>query len=179
MSSNYKIKIAKYGYIIISLITCFIGLKLLVENPIYINKVFYKFIGILLISFGIIKIIGYLAKDLYCLAFQHDLAIGILLIALGMVLFIKTNLIYQIIFLFWGILTMADAMLKIQTSIDSKIFGIKFWYLLLIISIITGFISFLLIYTSYVNLKLVIPLLGLSMLLEGILNLVTVFTVIK
>ena len=35
--------------------------------------------GILLIAYGIIKMIGYFSKDLYCLAFQYDLACGIFL----------------------------------------------------------------------------------------------------
>lgn len=34
--------------------------------------------GIILIAYGIIKIIGYCSDDLYNLAFQHDLACGLL-----------------------------------------------------------------------------------------------------
>ncbi|MFQ9732082.1 MAG: hypothetical protein ACLT8X_11075 [Mediterraneibacter faecis] len=36
-------------------------------------------------AYGIIKMIGYFSKDLYCLAFQYDLACGIFLIILGVV----------------------------------------------------------------------------------------------
>lgn len=42
--------------------------------------------GIALIAYGIIKVIGYFSNDLYCLAFQCDLACGLFLIVLGIII---------------------------------------------------------------------------------------------
>ena len=41
--------------------------------------------GIILIAYGIVKIIGYCSEDLYNLAFQHDLACGVFLIVVGVI----------------------------------------------------------------------------------------------
>ena len=37
----------------------------------------------MLIVYGLIKILGYFSRDIYCLAFQFDLAFGVLLAAVG------------------------------------------------------------------------------------------------
>ena len=42
-------------------------------------------------AYGIIKIIGYFSKDLYCLAFQYDFACGVFLIVLGMIVLCIKN----------------------------------------------------------------------------------------
>lgn len=42
--------------------------------------------GIMLILYGAIKISGYFTRDAFCLAFQFDLAFGILLMAVGVIL---------------------------------------------------------------------------------------------
>lgn len=61
-------------------------------------------VGMILIIYGIVKVIGYFSDDLYCLAFQYDLACGLFLIAMGMILL--------------------DALLKIQISKDARKFGL-------------------------------------------------------
>lgn len=42
--------------------------------------------GVLLVAFGIVRLVGYFSKDLYRLAFQYDLTSGILLILLGIIM---------------------------------------------------------------------------------------------
>ena len=66
------------------------------------------------------KIIGYFSRDFYCLAFQFDLAFGVLLAAVGVVIIIRRNVVVNLIFGIFGILILADALFKIQTSIDAK-----------------------------------------------------------
>ena len=39
----------------------------------------------MLIVYGLIKILGYFSRDIYCLAFQFDLAFGVLLAAVGII----------------------------------------------------------------------------------------------
>ena len=78
----------KIGYIIISAILCALGI-LLIAKPDMSLSLIGIIVGIVLIVFGVIKLIGYFSKDLYRLAFQFDLAFGILLIALSVVILIR------------------------------------------------------------------------------------------
>ena len=82
MGAIRQLKIAKNGYIIMSLLFVILGICLIIW-PDCSLKLFCTLIGIMLIAYGCIKIVGYFSKDYYCLAFQFDLAFGILLIAVG------------------------------------------------------------------------------------------------
>ena len=135
--------------------------------------------GGILILFGIVKIIGYCSNDLYRLAFQYGLAIGILLIALGAILILRTRIMTSLICVLLGIYTLADALLKIQISVDSKAFGICQWWLILVVAIITGVVGFLLVFRPSENARIVMILLGLALLMEGALNFITVLTSVK
>ena len=66
-----------------------------------------------MVLFGLVKIVGYCSKDLYRLAFQFDLAFGILLVALGVILIIRTDAMVNLICIVMGICVLADALLKV------------------------------------------------------------------
>ncbi len=176
--SNKRLKTAKYGYIILSVLLCALGI-VLIAFPGFSVSMLCWIGGILLILFGIVKIVGYVSKDLYRLAFQYDLAFGILLIALGAVLILRTDSMVHIICILLGVCILADALLKVQISIDSKMFGIRLWWMILAAAVLTGVAGFLLIFRPYESAQAVMILLGISLLTEGILNLITVLTVVK
>lgn len=178
MNSNHCIHTAKVGYIIMSVLLSVLGIVLIVV-PDFSALLLCRIGGLLLILFGFVKIIGYCSKDVYRLAFQYDLAFGILLIALGMILIFRSEIMVNAICIFLGIYILADALLKIQISIDSKAFGIHRWWLILAIAIITGIIGFLLILHPSESTGMVMLLLGMTLITEGVLNLVTILTAVK
>lgn len=178
MTTNNRIQAAKLGYIIISILLCVLGV-VLIAVPDFSASLLCWTGGLLLVLFGLIKIVGYCSKDLYRLAFQYDLAFGILLIALGVILILRTETMIHVIWALLGIFILADALLKIQIAIDSKAFGIRQWWLILSAAIITGIVGFLLILHPTESAQVVMILLGISLLFEGILNLITILTAVQ
>lgn len=178
MISNKRILTAKLGYIMISVLLCVLGIAL-IAVPDFSVRLLCWIGGLILILFGLVKIIGYCSKDLYRLAFQYDLAFGILLIALGAILILRSNAVMNVICILLGIYILADALLKIQISIDSKAFGIRQWWLILAAAILTGLIGFLLVLRPSESVRVIMLLLGLSLFTEGILNLVTILTAVQ
>ena len=178
MNTNNRIRTAKTGYIIISVLLCMLGI-LLIAVPDFSASALCRIAGFLLILFGLVKIIGYCSKDLYRLAFQYDLAFGILLLALGGILIFRTETMMHIIWSFLGICILADALLKVQISIDSKGFGIPQWWLILTVAIATGVIGFLLVLRPLEGAQAAMILLGMSLLFEGALNLVTILAAVR
>lgn len=75
-TSVRQILFAKVGYILMSVLFSAVGIFMILK-PEVSTEIICIAAGILLIIFGIIKIIGYFSKDLYRLAFQYDLAFGI------------------------------------------------------------------------------------------------------
>ena len=132
-----------------------------------------------MLLFGFIKMIGYFSKDLYRLAFQYDFAFGILIMALGIIMIARANVMMSIICIILGIYVLADALLKVQIAIDAKAFGIAKWWLILAVAILTGVVGFLLVLRPSESAQVLMVLLGLSLIAEGLLNLITILTAVK
>ena len=178
MRSVTPMRVAKIGYIIISLALCVFGIMLIV-NPDISLVAFGVFTGVCLIVFGAVKIIGYLSKDLYRLAFQYDLAFGILMIALGIMVILEPNNVIDTICVAIGIAFLTDGLLKIQIAIDARSFGIKQWWLVLSMAILAVVVGILLVFRTAESVRTLMVLLGISLLADGILNLITVLTTVK
>lgn len=178
MRSVAPMRVAKIGYIAVSVALCFFGVLLIVKPEISLAA-FGLFTGIVLIIFGIIKIVGYLSRDLYRLAFQYDLACGILVIALGIMVILEPNDVIETICIAVGITFLMDGLLKIQISIDAKTFGIRQWWLILSVALLTVVIGVLLVFRTSGSVRALMVLLGISLLADGIMNLTTVLSTVK
>lgn len=178
MYLNNRIKAAKTGYIIISILLCVLGIVLIAVPDFSVTLLCVLGGGIIML-FGLVKIIGYCSKDLYRLAFQFDLAFGILFVVLGFILIIRTDAMVNLICIVMGICVLADALLKIQISIDSRAFGIKKWWLILAMAILTGVAGFLLIFRPSESIQIIMILFGIVLITEGVLNLITILITVK
>lgn len=178
MSLNQKIKAAKIGYISISALLCVLGV-VLIAVPDLSAGFLCKLCGVLLILFGTVKILGYFSRDLYRLAFQHDLAFGILLIALGVILISRTGAAISVLCTMLGIYILADGLLKIQVALDAKHFGLPKWWMILTSAVLVGIVGFLLIFRPWEGAQALMILLGISLITEGVMNLITILTAVK
>ena len=151
MRSVKFMRAAKTSYIVLSALYCVFGV-LLIAVPDFSMKLLGILVGCMMIGFGAVKLMGYFSRDLYRLAFQFDLAYGILLIVLGLIVLVRPVQLVSFFCLVLGICILADGLFKIQAASDSKRFGLRPWWLVL---------------------------LGIAMLAEGILNLCVACSMIK
>jgi uncharacterized membrane protein HdeD (DUF308 family) len=119
LRSVVPMRIAKIGYIIMSIVFCIVG-SVLVAFPELSMMLIGRALGIAMIIFGGIKLVGYFSRDLYRLAFQYDLEFGILLVVLGLIVLIKPANAINFIFIAIGIAILADGLFKVQIAVDSK-----------------------------------------------------------
>lgn len=176
--SNKYIQAAKSGYIIVSVLLCVLGAAL-IADPAFSVLLLCRISGLLLALFGAIRIVGYVSKDLYRLAFQYDLAFGILLIALGALMMLRTDKMANVLFSILGIYVLADALLKVQIAIDAKTFGIDSWWLILAAAVVAGVAGFLLVLRPSESAGAVMISLGAALLAEGALNFITILAAVK
>lgn len=176
--SNKYIQAAKSGYIIVSVLLCMLGAAL-IADPAFSVLLLCRLSGLLLVLFGAIRIVGYVSKDLYRLAFQYDLAFGILLIALGALMMLRTDKMANVLFSILGIYVLADALLKVQIAIDAKAFGIDSWWLILAAAVVAGVAGFLLVLRPSESAGAVMISLGAALLAEGALNFITILAAVK
>ena len=114
----------KFAYSAVSIALILLGLCFAVLPEISAVTMCYC-LGIIVIVFGIIKIMGYFSKDVYRLAFQFDLAFGIAMIICGTVTLINPRILLGMFPVFIGIFVLVDGLFKIQTAFDSKRFGLS------------------------------------------------------
>ena len=177
MRSVLPMKAAKIGYIVLSVLYCVLGILLFALPDLSLTAIGI-ILGIGMIVFGIVKIIGYFSKDLFRLAFQYDLAFGGLLIALGIIVLVNPEHLLSFFCIVIGIAVLCDGLFKIQIAIDSKPFGIRTWWLILLFAVITVAAGVLLIIRPAQAARMLTVFLGISVFVDGILNLiVAVFTV--
>lgn len=178
MRSVTPMRIAKTGYIIMSAVFCSAGI-LFIARPELSLRILGRALGIAMILFGCIRLVGYFSRDLFRLAFQYDLEFGILLIALGAIVLIRSPNVMNFLFIALGIAIQADGLFKVQIAMDSKRFGISTWWLILLLAVLTGFVGLLLVFRPVESAQILTMLLGVSLLAEGILNLCVVVSTVK
>ena len=177
MRSVTPMRIAKIGYIVMSVMFCIAGALFIALPDISITMIGIS-MGIAMIVFGIVKLVGYFSRDLFRLAFQFDLELGILLLVLGLIVLIRPDDLMTFICIVLGISILTDGLFKIQIALDSKRFGIKSWWVILALAVVAGTIGVFLIFRSAKSAQFLTVLLGVSILAEGILNLYTVISTV-
>ena len=169
---------AKIGYAAVSICLILAGLAGLLF-PDQVLKLAGRFLGCALLAFGLVKLVGYFSRDLYRLAFQFDLAFGILLITVGAILLAKPLGTAGLLCAALGVVLLADGLLRVQTALDARRFGLNTWWLMLALAVITGAVGALLALCPATGAEALTQLLGISLLAEGALNLCVAVCAIK
>ncbi|MGN0580271.1 MAG: HdeD family acid-resistance protein [Ruminococcus sp.] len=177
ISENYT-KAAKTGYIVLSVLLGALGV-LLITVPDFSLTLAARICGGTLAAFGIFRLIGYFSKDLYRLAFQYDLAFGILLLNIGAVILFRPGGAIHFISAVLGVYILADGLMKVQISLDAKRFGLHSWIWILIAALSACIAGIIMLFRPAYGARILTVLLGTSLLLEGILNLLTALTAVK
>lgn len=117
---------------------------------------------------GLARVLGYFANDLYRLAFQYDLALGIFCIIFAVLNVIIPESIHAFIPYAVGMYVLWDGLLKVQTAFDAKSFGMRHWIGLLCSSVILSLYSIL----ALVGSTMWDPqqLMGIALVLDGCEN---------
>ena len=178
MRSTAPMRIAKIGYIGISVLLTALGICLICVPNISVRAVGIV-CGVTLIVFGFVKLVGYFSRDLFRLAFQYDLASGILTVLIGTALLIRPVRAMTLMCSLIGILVLADSLFKTQISIDARTFGVRQWWLILASAILAGVFGFLLILRPDESVQVMTVLYGITLLWEGLLNICTMLITVK
>lgn len=143
-----KLQFARSGYILISFVF-YVAAVIYLIFPDLPPLALSCFSGVILILYGIIKLVGFFSEDLYCLAFRYDLAWGLLLMVVGVLLLVKNVSVAQYLTPGLGWISLLDSLFHIQMAKEARDFGIKEWKLVLGLSIAAGVLSVLLIIRGF------------------------------
>ena len=178
MRSTTPMRIAKFGYVAISLLFCVFGI-LLIAVPAVSPNAFGIAAGCAMIAFGTVKLVGYFSRDLFRLAFQYDLVFGILLIALGIIMLVRPGSLMNFICIALGLYILIDGLFKLQIANEARSFGVGSWWLIMTFAIATAVCGFVLLFRPGEGSRVLMTVFGISLLAEGVLNLSTAVTAVK
>ena len=133
---NGVVKSAKIINVISAALMSLAGLLLLVIPNLETMVAQRIVLGTLFGLTGAAKIFGYFSNDLYRLAFQFDLAIGIFCILLTLLTELMPEYAFGTLPIIFAVYVSPDGLLKIQTSIDARRFGMKSWIVMLITAVL-------------------------------------------
>ena len=178
MRSVAPMRVAKTGYIAVSILLAVLGIVLIAWPTFSVNAL-GVICGILLILFGGVKLVGYFSKDLYRLAFQYDMPFGILLIILGIIMLIHPGNLASFICVVFGLSVLISSLFNIQTALDAKKFGTNQWWLIFALSVIAAVWGLILVFRPSEAADVMAVLLGITLLFESAVNICTVVTSVK
>ena len=178
MRTAMPVKTAKIGYLVMSGLLCLLGV-LVICDPGASMRTLGMLCGLTMLAFGLVKLIGYFSKDLFRLAFENDLSSGILMLVLGASLLLRTEGSLSFFCTVLGILILTDGLFKVQIAVEARTFGIPQWPLLLAAAFVTACFGCVLIFRPSLQVQLMGRLLGVSLILDAILNTITMLTTVK
>jgi len=171
------VKQAKISNLIIYSFMVAVGLVMLIFREIPTN-VETIILSVLCILVGGAKILGYFSNDLYRLAFQFDLAIGLFLAIIGVLTLIVGSKDPLGTVRLFGIYIFIDGLLKLQTAFDAKKFGIARWLVILLTAILMVGVGIVGLLASYLEQISQLIVLDVSLMLDGLVNIwITAYTV--
>lgn len=176
--SVLPMRIAKYGYIVISTLFCLAGLAM-VLMPAASAAVIGRGIGISMILFGGVKLVGFFSKDLFRLAFQYDLEFGIMLMVLGVISLCRPDNVVVFLCVALGVCFIAESLFKFRIALDAKNFGIRNWWLTAVASVIAAIAGILLAFHPSEAAGTLIVMMGCALIAEGIQNLSAAISMVK
>nr|WP_302599085.1 DUF308 domain-containing protein [uncultured Cellulosilyticum sp.] len=155
-----------------------LGLALL-SGPKITSGFICKLVGMTFLICGMIRIVSYFTKDMFQLAFQFDLGLGIVAMVIGLVMLLRAECLVEATSAFIGIFILIDATLKVQTAIEAKRFGIQKWWIILGLSLVVIIVGILLITMQWETTEAMIRLIGMNLCFHGLLNLWVIQNTVK
>lgn len=176
--NNYVVTSAKVTNVFSAGLMFLVGLMILLFPEMESLPFQHVIFCILFALIGSTKLFGYFSNDLYRLAFQFDLAIGVFCEILAvLILFVPSGavpLIPSIV----SVYVILDSLLKVQTALDARRFGMTCWLAILLSSLllcVAGGVALAAVLTDFMRIAAAV---GIALMMDGLVNaFITAYTV--
>lgn len=135
-------------------------------------------LGSLFALTGLAKLFGYFSNDLYRLAFQFDFAIGAACEFMTALIFLLPETAFRYLPAVIAAYVLLDGLLKLQTSLDARRFGMHRWMIILATSVLLSLGGGFAVYAVSFGLFRYFAIVGIMLIADGFENIfVTAYTV--
>ena len=107
------------------------------------------------------------------------LGFAFLIMLIGLILLAVPGRAMSFLFIVLGILILTDGLFKIQIALDARRFGIRKWWLIFSLAVLSGILGLLLVIRPAESMQFIMALLGISLLCDGILSFCVALLLVK
>ena len=176
--NNQVIKSAKVTNVITASLMVLVGLAILLFPSLERLSAQHWIFCILFALVGSTKLFGFFSNDLYRLAFQFDLAIGVLCEILAVLILLVPESAVPLIPAIISVYVLVDSLLKVQTALDARRFGMTCWLAILLSSLVlclTGGLALAAVLKDFMRVAAAV---AISLMADGLVNaFITAYTV--
>ncbi len=161
------LKTARWGTILLSALAIALGLTLLMNPAVSVAAACYL-AGALLMAGGVVRLLGFFSGDVYRLAFQFDLALGLTSLLLGLIVLLHPLATATILLLVMGVLDLAEGLLRVQTAMDAKRFGLRYWWMMMAAAALSSLLGAMMVFNPLQTSAAMMAVFGAALLAEGV-----------
>ena len=136
-------------------------------------------IGGLTIIYGIFHLVLYQRTKSPFVTYRYDLVQGIIGLAIGIYVMIVPEILIETLPVVLGVVVMIDSIVKIQNAWDLKRMGYDRWWLVMIGALVTLVFGLLMAFYPFTVYLSVIVFVGISLIVNGVSDLITIFILNK
>lgn len=131
--------------------------------------------GITMIALGVGALISYFVKDRNMLL----IILAVISVIMGIIICVKYKSIVSILLFLFGLFILISGIVDLITSIDVKRYGFGDWIVSFLMSLVTAVLGLLIVVNPFSSSLAVIRLLGISLLVYAVLDLIAFIQVKK
>lgn len=131
--------------------------------------------GITMIALGVGALISYFVKDRNMLL----IILAVISVIMGIIVCVKYKSIVSILLFLFGLFILISGIVNLITSIDVKRYGFGDWIVSFLMSLVTAVLGLLIVVNPFSSSLAVIRLLGISLLVYAVLDLIAFIQVKK
>lgn len=167
------VKQAKLPFLCFSVLNIVLGICLIIWPEVSAETICLV-LGLILFITGVLRIVLYFRGTVFGIPLYADLTVGFIILLVGALLIIHPGNAAILLPIISGFFLILDGAFKLQTSFDLKKAGVKFWWYILALSIITAACGVLLVLNPFAGLAALMVALGICLILDGVQNVFSV-----
>lgn len=172
------IKELKKNMVLLAVFYLVLGI-VLVAYPKASGIVICYLIGGLAIAYGIVHLVMYFKTKMPIVTYRYDLVHGIMGTGIGIYIIAVPEVLIGTLPVVLGLIVIIDSIVKIQNAWDLKRMGYERWWLVLVGALITVLFGILMVFYPFAAYLSVIIFVGISLIVNGICDLATIFILTK
>lgn len=145
---------------------------ILLFYPIEITKMIAYIAAVIFLLMGLAQVIGYLRNDLGEGRYSGGMVVGVILIILGIIIFVRAEAIISIIPMIFGIIILISGILKLQQSIDLARMKVSKWSTVLVTALLNIVLGGIIIFNPFSTVTTLLQLVGIGLIYSGISDII-------